>query len=186
MNIETSEIRLAPKKLIGFLAMEYGMMAIGCAIVVALLLGAFALIFDARFWIVALIWIFIVIPMGLFLLFIIYGMLPLTSINTINHIIQFDKEKLYLHLPPPPLTEENANGIHPDASVTEIEYSLIQKINATSDSLVIFCNPPHKGLLWIPAYAFSSKEDFTKVFNQMKPYCKIKAPLTVDYENSER
>lgn len=177
MAIETSEIKISPKKLLTLLAMEYGLSFIAISLGVALLIGATAIIFDARFWIVALIWIFIVIPMGMFLLFIIYGMLPLTTSNAVAHKIRFEKDRLFVIIPP---TDSESNP-----TSREIEYSSIVKINSAGDSLVVFFNLPNKGLLWIPNYSFSDASQLKAVFGLLKPYCKIKSPVAIDYEDSE-
>ena len=86
---------------------------------------------------------------------------------------------------PVTVSDEESADSRNEPTVTQIGYDLIQKINVAPDSLVVFFNPPHKGLLWIPSYSFPSKKELNDAFNLMKPYCKTKPAITIDYENSQ-
>ena len=182
MKIDTKEIRLSPKKLISILLMEYGIGMIAVSLIVAFLLGVSAFIFDFRFFIVALIWIFIIIPMGMFLLFLIYGMLPTTAYNTLPHKIHFEEDALEIEF----LGNDNEDDQQGAIKSQRLEYNYVDRISIGPSYLIVFFNAPRKGWLWMPVASFYSPEDFKSVTETLKPYCKEQKIVEIEYENPKR
>ena len=92
--IETDEIKLSPKKLLGILFMQYGspwLIAILVGIALFVVLG-FSV--DIRFFVVALIWIFLVVPLLVAFLYFYYALDPLTALNAIPHKIRYDEKEI--------------------------------------------------------------------------------------------
>ena len=159
--IESKEICMSRKKMLSVLFMKYGQPWLWVAITGSLVFIFLGFLVDYRFFILGLIWIFLLLPMLTSFLYFYYGMLPLTTYNTIDHklffyddhiLIRFFKEN----------TEKDDNKILREVTVP-IKDSI--KISTDTDCIIMQFKEPNKGWLWIPVNGFSSIEDFKTVIS---------------------
>ena len=140
---ETKEIRMPHKKMLGVLMMLYGtswIIVIIAGIVLISILGAIA---DYRFFFLALMWIFLIIPMIISFLYFYHGMQPLTAFNTIPHKLNFEDSGLQLIF-------EDENEIRRETFVSWDSY---EGLRSGADYLLLLFKSPHKGWLFIPMEA---------------------------------
>lgn len=153
--IETGVIKMAPKKMLQTLFLQYGRpWALGavCGIVVFVVLGC---TLDYRFFILALIWIFMVIPLATAFLYFYYGMDPLTAFNAIPHKIRFSEEKVTVELESLEPSEEEGE---PTSLKTYVVNTLeFRQMKSTLDGLILSFGK--KGWLWLPISSLSSPDD---------------------------
>lgn len=156
--IETKEFRITPKKMFSVLYMNDGIIWTCVAISGILafaLIGAFS---DPRFFIVALIWVFIVFPMMVAFLYFVYGMQPLTTFNTIPHSILFSEDKVELNFAEENDAEGKAINSHKSYSIDKDKY---EKMKSGPDYVILFFNK--SGWIWLPVNSFESVADFQSV-----------------------
>ena len=84
---ETRELKMPPKKMLGTLYMQYGTYWTLVAFIGLCIFILLGIISDPRFFVLALIWIFLVLPLMVAFLYFFYGMQPLTAFNSIPHKI---------------------------------------------------------------------------------------------------
>lgn len=144
--------------------MEYGMGWSMFAIGIAVLFSILALTIDFRFWILGLIWVFIVIPFTIFFLFVVYGMQPLTTYNTILHRIIFNPDSIVIEF----LPEEEKS----QTQTKTIELKSPLKIKSAADNLILFFNNPNKGILYLPLSSLPSNDKLNEITDFMTTFNK--------------
>lgn len=96
--IESREISMPSKKMLKVLFMQNGIgWTTGAlsGVLVCIILG---FCFDLRFFVLALIWIFLFVPLVMAFLYFVYGMKPLTAFNSIPHKILFSEDEIIVRL----------------------------------------------------------------------------------------
>lgn len=178
--IETQEIRMPAKKMFSVLFLQNGTIGISVAFGGVLIFCILAMIFDPKFFILALIWIFMIVPMYVAFLYFYFGMRPLTAFNCIPHQIVFDEDKLTVKLMP--LSPES-KAIDPDEIVIEDEKTSEKEIKTYEVTKTEFSGLKYsgdffilnfgtKGWLWLPSVAFESVEDYKLIMREYIPAMK--------------
>ena len=81
-------MRIKSGKLLGILYMMYGTGWTILSLVGVIVFIVLGFTIDLRFFVLALIWVFLIIPMIVVFLYIYYGMKPLTAMNCIEHELE--------------------------------------------------------------------------------------------------
>ncbi|MCH5228469.1 MAG: hypothetical protein J1F12_00560 [Muribaculaceae bacterium] len=167
--------------MLSILMMQYGGVwcIVGIAGFILILLAGF--IFDYRFFMLALMWVFLIIPMLIAFLYFFYGMLPLTTFNTIPHKIKFEDSRLIIEFFDVEEWEKNSSisgGKDENEDFRNIRYSRSEKKDITlekdnfkemkygADYVLLFFNPPEPGWLWLPASSFANGDNFKETLRQ--------------------
>lgn len=145
------------------------------ALAVAIVFGILSFVADYRFVILALIWIFIVMPLAIFLLFIIYGMQPLTTFNTVPHKLYFNTDSIAIEF----ISDDSERAITPK----KIDLNNISKIKSGPDYLVIITGNMNKGILILPYSSLPTTDDLNEIFKILSPYLK-ESSVSRNHENS--
>lgn len=167
--IESREIKMANNKMLAILYMQSGIwwtIAAFIGLAACIVLG-FAV--DYRFFILALIWIFLFIPLVVAFLYFFYGMQPLTAFNCVPHKIFFEKDHLAIRVcrlkdnPEIQSVEETEEEQSKEENKKDFiaPFSLFKEIKSGADYMILIF---HKdGWLWLPIYAFDSVDEFKAV-----------------------
>lgn len=156
--IETKEIKMAPKKMLATLFLQYGMpwtIAGLIGIVVFIVLG---IAVDSRFLFLALIWIFLIIPLVVAFLYFFYGMKPLTAFNSIPHKIIFYDDRLEVFVIE---KEEGEEENHINPKPYTVEKSRLKEVKNGSDYVILLSK--EDGWIWLPRFAFHNMDDFKRI-----------------------
>ena len=154
--IETREIKMPPKKLLSVLLMQYGLpwiAAAGIGLIVFVVLG-FSI--DYRFFILALIWLFLLTPLVVAFLYFFYAMDPLTAFNAIPHKIIDDENRLRIRFIHPENQDERPTD-HSEQKDYLIEKEELVETKSGPDYFLLFFR--HKGWIWLPINAFNQTSD---------------------------
>ncbi len=147
---------------------------VASAMVLLILLGFLS---DVRFLILALMLLFIVIPMGISFLFILYGFDPINRLNNINHRIEISQNTLnivirvkdyHLQEEDPGHTEHDEASSYIEQSYT-INYSGISKWDIKSKNVIVWLRG-EKQFIIIPIDAFPEPQTFSKLFNFIREH----------------
>ena len=98
--------------------------------------------------------------MAILIIFLSYGLLPLTTYNTIPHSLKFDTERIKIEF----LEEENEESKLKDKIIF---YSDLIKIKRNSEFLILFFKNPVKGVLLIPFISLKDKTELEVLFNNL-------------------
>ena len=166
--------------MLSLLFWQYGLFWLGGAFagfVVFIILG---IIFDYRFFVLALIWLFLFLPLVVAFLYFFYGMLPLTTFNTIPHIIIFNQDEVRVRVIPnknkEKEIEKNDKSLNYKEDRAEENSGFLQEIDPSKDFIVrreqfsemksggdyVLLHFKKNGWLWLPVYAFDSFSEFQK------------------------
>lgn len=159
--LTTTDIKMAPKKMFHVLLMRYGLFWIIFAlagIVVFVVLGC---LLNLKFLILALIWIFMILPILMAFLYFFYGLEPLTAFNCIPHKIFFRSGSLSVRL----MDIE-------DQEIVEAEKEKKDYIAKREDFKEMMSGPGYVllffkkiGFLWVPVNAFDNLDSFHTAIN---------------------
>lgn len=155
--IETSEIKLTPKKMFSFLFLLNGKIWILIALSGVVIFTVLGIAIDPRFFVLALIWVFLVIPMLTAFLYFFYGMKPLTAFNLIEHNVLFTDKEIQLNFP----RKENEENRTSDLKEYKIPNSDFESIKTGPDYIIV--NFRNQGWMWLPLEAFTSIDELNKV-----------------------
>ena len=179
--IESKEIKISAKQMLTVLFCNYGTpwtIAALMGIIVFIILG-FCL--DFRFFFLALIWLFLIVPLVVAFLYFYYGMKPLTAFNTIPHKIFYDNSEIRIRILPKDEAQNDASEetiergegeLGEKKLVSENEDELEKKdfvvnmdsfnrIISGSDYVVVFSN--ENGFMWIPIAGFDTMKQFSEL-----------------------
>ena len=129
------------------------------------------LVLDLRFFVLALIWVFLVIPLLVAFLYFFYGMQPLTAFNTIPHKILFDSSELRIQIIPYEEEkdtyeeEEIQTGNHVKDYV--VFNNELKEIKSGGNYVILFFK--NKGWLWLPLYAFDTYDTYKTIIGNFNP-----------------
>ena len=143
------------------LFLEYGIVWISLAMIVPLILAVLGITYDYRFFILILIWIFIIIPISFFLLFVVYGMQPLTTYNTIKHTITINNKEINIKL----IIEEGEDFKSKEIS---LDYTFLEKVKTSTDSFILFFKKPLAGIIVIPFNSLGNNEHIDNILRKLK------------------
>ena len=122
---------------------------------------------DNRFFILALIWIFMFVPLVVAFLYFFYGMKPLTAFNALPHILIVDRDKLSVRI----IEHETEESEEEKPSTKKdfiMEFSKFDQIRPTADYVILYSK--QDGWLWLPMDAFQDKNQFTELISRIRPY----------------
>lgn len=139
-------------------------------------------IHDTRWIIVALMAVFVVIPMALAFLYLYYGMNKVSVINSTSHKFEFKDSGIISYIYK--LSENNSKSEnemqgnmesedykietrHDLLAQTELPYSKIQRYVVGVDDVTLHTSDSGKGFLLVPLSAFPDKDRFTMAINLM-------------------
>lgn len=163
--IETREIKMPHKKMLRMLftlhSTPWILVTIG-GLVIFSFIGVF---FSYKFFFLAIIWLFIVIPLCFSFLYFFYGMSPLTAFNTIPHKIKIKDSKMLFTFSK--LHDEDPSSEQEQFSEYEETLDSFSNIRCGSD-YVILSSTTKKGWVWIPVSSFNSHDEF-KIFMSNLP-----------------
>lgn len=156
--IETREIKMPSKKMLLVLFLESGILwtVIAFAGFVTFIILGFALNF--RFFLLALIWIFLLIPLVVAFLYFYYGMDPLTAFNSIPHKICFNDKDIEVKL----LVNE---GEEKESKSYSVDKELFKEIKSGANYFLMFFK--QRGWLWVPVESFSSLDECRRVIDSL-------------------
>lgn len=158
--IATKEIKMNSKKMLGVLFMQYGMswaIAAFAGFILFIILGATV---NLKFYMLALIWVFLFVPLVMAFLYFFYGMNPLTAFNSILHKIYFFDDRLSVVL-----VSENEEEEAQSKEYT-VKKTSFSQLKFGSDYILLFFNK--EGWLWVPFSCFDLKDDFNKIITNFK------------------
>lgn len=178
----TSErFRVKTSEVVSVLAMRYGLRwGVICAIpvVTSIVLG---IVYDTRFFILALMVLMIFIPLVAAFLYFDHGLRPATALNTVEHSVRLDAECLTVTVFPP--------NRHLRASDT-LDLEVLQREAETSGTLPREVHFPYaelspyitglsslilpvgrKGLLLIPPSAFKAPDSLSRFAETLTARC---------------
>lgn len=131
------------------------------------LLGA---IFDLRWVIVALMILFIVLPMVLAFLFFYYGLDPVSVVNSPPHALEFGDNAITVYIyemvecsPDTDSSSSSPENKNPDfktKAIKEIDYCGIKDFIVGLSQVILRTSVPGNGFLIIPLSAFPDKMQF--------------------------
>lgn len=181
---------MPPKKMLGILYLQYGTWwSIGAlaGFAIFIILG---ISLDVRFYFLALIWVFLFLPLVIAFLYFYYGLRPLTAFNSIPHSVTLSDKTLHIDFydvrKPEKLASQDESEAEDDNlegskkkkkrkeidgdPETEIEYVKDEgkRYDAGVDEFgeiktgadYILLISGKKGFLWLPVSAFASPSDF--------------------------
>lgn len=157
--IETGEIKVPAKKILSLLILHDGKFWQYLSILGILVFVILGITVDVRFFVIALMWVFLIIPMEIAFLYFYYGMRPLTVFNATAHKIIFQNNDIVIQL----IQKEDS----PEYEETENrkEYRL-QKDSFTSFKAggdYVIMNFGTKGWLYLPLSSFNSMDEFKEI-----------------------
>lgn len=160
---ETFEIKMPAKKLLTVLFLQYGRWWAVAALAGVILFVILGVSVNIRFLMVALIWIFLLVPLVVAFLYFYYGMDPLTAFNAIPHKLIFeDDNHIKVRISKIEKENENEMEVSREENYNQKEYiasgSNFRELKYGSDYVLLFFNK--EGLLWVPMNAFPSMENF--------------------------
>ena len=161
--IETKEIKMPPKQMLTVLFLQHGMpwTVIAFAGIIAFIItGAIA---DYRFFLLALIWIFLFVPLVMAFLYFYFGMKPLTAFNAIPHKIIFSPGEIEVRIKEEPEEEKLENSEENKYKDFKTSVTDFDNIKSGADYFLIISR--QKGWLWVPFVALESKDDFHNISN---------------------
>ena len=162
----TREIKMPAKKMLSELFLIYGWPWFTGAIIGIVLFVVLGLLLDVRFFMVALIWIFLFVPLVVAFLYFFYGMEPLTTFNVIDHRLEFKENEIEISMPQKKEIEDD------ETKASEKRYIVSMKdfrqLKSGSDHVLLFFQK--QGWIWLPVNAFDSIEDFRSVLNALTRY----------------
>lgn len=142
------------------------------------------IVVDLRWLVLALMVVFIVIPMVMAYIYYYYGLRKECYVNVVEHTARIDDESIVMTLLLPSAaqvedteSEETENNvIDCSASDSTVEkrrvdvafpYSDLKRLEMGMNSIVIKFKINRKGFLWIPANAFTDEAQFVKVYDAL-------------------
>ena len=178
-NIRTSVFKVSSAHICRTMLMLYGRpWIIGAAILVIPMIGL-GIFLDIRWLILALMTVFLVIPMATAFLFFYYGLNRISVINSISHDLEFSDSgiKASLFDKIPDHNKPDGDSDKPDGesdnsgedtieyklrSQTDIPYSSVRSFSAGISDAILYTDFQGKGFLIIPLSSFSGSDQFTK------------------------
>lgn len=173
MSHTTSEIRMLPREMLKVLMLNYSGIWMAIAIGGAVILCIGGALIDIRIWVLALMWIFILVPLLIAFLYFNYGMMPLTALNCIPHILTFKDSEIEVKIKNHDQelkseSEQNEDSknkyLSPDHNDYErhivIQLNDFSYLKSGGEYVILFFHPKNRGWLWLPVSAFPSIEDF--------------------------
>lgn len=157
--IETGEIKMSSKKMLSVLFLQNGInwfIIVVAGIVLFIVLG---LAVNIKFLILALIWIFMFIPLVTAFLYFFYGMKPLTAFNCIPHNLIFSQNETTVNF----LGEEKEENQSKENKTFIVNNSLFTDLKRGSDYFLIIFNK--EGWLYIPVNSFKSHQEAGKIID---------------------
>lgn len=182
---ESKEIKMSSKKLLSVLLLQYGYPWFIAAFAGLILFVVLGFASDLRFFILALIWLFLLVPLVVAFLYFFYAMDPLTAFNAIPHKIIDQDDKVTVRILPEENPYDTDNSETPESvdnsgsseshgisvgTTHNKDYTVnkneLKEMKRGNDCYLLFFQ--RKGWLWIPLDAFgdiSSLNLFLKNFN---------------------
>lgn len=174
--LETSEIKMSQSAFLNFLFLEngliWGIIAIGAIIgfVIASFFGGF------RWLVVALMWLFIVIPMMMAYFYFFYGMKMPTAVNCIEHKITFRESSCQIIIPHKKRENETneSDDNEPNdikdidgttsqkPTIIDLPYSSYKEMKLGAGCVYLLFHKPHEGFLWLPSSSFENGRKFNE------------------------
>ena len=155
--IETGEIKMPAKQMLSVLFMQNGLIWFLLGIVGIIVFIFLGVAVDPRFYILALIWLFMITPLVVAFLYFYYGMRPLTAFNSIPHKLFFSENTVWVHLIS--ITEE---GKDEECSVDKKDYSVgkdsFTGMKTGGNYVLLFFNKA--GWLYLPVSSFNTVDEF--------------------------
>lgn len=169
--IGTDIIKMPVKRFLFVIYIEKGRIWLIISLLGILTFLGLGIFLNLKFLMLMFMWICIIIPLSAVFLFFYFGLLPLTSLNSVNHKIEFFDSELKIY------TEENKKDahshnytFHDSKSDNEnqneepvfkermnISYFLCSKIKIYPEALILFFKSPNEGFIWLPPEAFKEK-----------------------------
>lgn len=125
-----------------------------------------------RYFVLALLWIFIVVPLICFYLYIFHALKPLSAYNSLIHSLEFTNEELNITLYSPIKDKKGKKekyDINEDAEIKDSEINdektfsvkdyKIYKVKKGGFGVSLFFNSPLQGMLLIPYSSFKKPSD---------------------------
>ena len=157
----TGEIHTPAKKMLTLLSLNDGKiwLYIACiGIFVFLILGIST---DPRFFILALMWFFLIIPMGIAFLYFYYGLRPLTVLNAVRHKVIFEGDNIQI------LLMENEASSESESQTPQSSRCVAAKSfkGIKNGGEYILMDFGKEGWLYLPVSAFYSLDDFKDIID---------------------
>ncbi|MCH5235906.1 MAG: hypothetical protein J1E16_11485 [Muribaculaceae bacterium] len=160
--IESGIIEMPSKKMFSILFMQNGILWFLIALIGILVFSLIGIFIDNRFFIVALIWLFLIFPMIVAFLYFFYGMKPLTAFNTIPHSLKFYDHKITVQF-----FKETEKGLTYDPNKDyNIDAKYFEKMKTGSDYVLLFFYK--LGWIWLPVTGFDSLSEMQQSINYIK------------------
>lgn len=157
--IETGEIKMEPKKMFSVLFMQNGFLWLMIAIFGIIVFIALGITIDPRFFILALIWLFMITPLGVAFLYFFYGMKPLTAFNSIPHKLIFSDSSIKVRLLE--YDKEGNEKENPEKKDYEVAKNSFTGMKTGGDYILLFFNK--EGWLYLPVASFASLNEFKEI-----------------------
>lgn len=123
---------------------------------------------DYRYAIIALMVLFILLPMGLLFIYLYYGFYETYYLNIILHKIIINNSEIRILMKWVNSGEDNCTDEDGDGFNKSISYKkeLFGNLIALKDSVIILTKSS-KGFIWLPVSAFDDEKSFTSFINNM-------------------
>lgn len=168
LYIEPFKIPL--NKLLFALLGEFGFYFSLLIFIVTLAFVCLGFFFGYKFFILALLWLFIVVPLICFYLYIFHVLKPLTVYNSLLHSLEFKNNEIYITTYHKIQDKKTEKGINENVEKKETTGQLETKIFYIKDFIIgkmkngtygmsLFFNSPQQGILMIPYFSFRSGSD---------------------------
>lgn len=162
--IVTKEIKMPGKKLLSVLYMQYGSLWTWISVVGLIVCIILGITVNFRFYFLALIWLFMFLPLMVAFLYFFYGMQPLTAFNAIPHKIIFGDSQLKVRLME---RDENGNEVEANENKDYIaNYTSLKELKSGTDYMLAFFTKI--GWLFLPLSAFSSIDEFNNALKLIR------------------
>lgn len=170
---ETKEIKMPPKQMFSVLVMQHGLPWVYFIVagVAALILTGF--IVDFRFFLLALIWLFLIAPLTMVFLYFYFGMQPLTAFNVIPHTVFFSDSDFSVRISENEdesqeniEQQENKGAVIQNSKEYKVSYRDIIDIKSGPDYVLLITEK--QGWMWLPMNAFVSSENFNQVLKKIR------------------
>lgn len=154
--IETLEIKMPSKKMLSILFLQYGMPWMVTAIVGLAIFIVLGFLIDFRFFMLALIWLFLILPLVIAFLYFFYGMNPLTAFNSLPHKILFSDSEIKVRI-----RENIQEETEPEYKDYTLKKEQFSRYKTGADYVLLFFK--QKGWLWLPVSGFENITQFKNV-----------------------
>ncbi|MCH5225621.1 MAG: hypothetical protein J1D77_06450 [Muribaculaceae bacterium] len=160
---ETREIKMSPRKMLTLLFLNYGLPWTLTALLGAIVFIVLGLAVSLKFIVLALLWVFLVVPLAVAFLYFYYGFEPLTTFNCMPHRICFEEDRMDVKIFPLNPLEEKPVNEESEPKTYSIPREDFRQLKVGADYAILFFGK--KGWIWLPIDAFGTHNEMKSLLD---------------------